>query len=196
MPTRPRTLLALVAPLAVAACDLAPVDRSAESATASRNVSAGSAYASDVVRRLYAELQKQQVTGAPTAVQLRAIRPSLSDSLVRLLTTARARREADVRRAPGEKPAFAEGDLFTSLVEGPTAFEVVRDEEADRERHVVVRFTRADTTPPATWIDTIVVVRQRGDWVVSDVRYGGGWPLATRGRLLASLTAAVRDTTP
>lgn len=184
-------LLPLLAPLA--ACGLAPVDRHADSAVASRTVVAGSAYATDAVARLYGTLRDQGVTGAPTAEQLALLRPSLTDPLVALLDSARRVREADARRTPGEKPAFAEGDLFSSLVEGPTAFTVVREDAADAARHVVVRFTDDRAKPAATWEDTVIVVRERGRWAVADVRYGGAWPFANRGRLLASLSAGLRD---
>ena len=83
--------------------------------------SASTDTATSVVEKFYATTIAQKVTGAPTAAQLAALSPLLSDTLRALLDAARRRNEADVARAPDEKPAFADGDLFSSLFEGPSA---------------------------------------------------------------------------
>ena len=92
------------------------------------------------VRAFYAERQRLGVAGAPNAEQLAALAPLVSDTLRALLDAARRLRDAESARAPEEKPPFVEGDLFSSLFEGPTAFAV--DTSALGPR-VPVRLTRA-----------------------------------------------------
>jgi hypothetical protein len=41
----------------------------------------------------------------------------------------------------------------------------------------------------ALWTDQVLLVRQKGRWVVDDIVCGGGWDLARTGRLTESLRA-------
>ena len=145
----------------------------------------------DVVRQLYAVRMTSRMTGAPTPTELAAMTPYLSAELVTLLRQARELHDADVARAPNEKPAFAEGDLFSSLFEGPSALEVVGDSAVNGEHHLAVRFTYDLEQPVVHWIDHIAVIRERGRFVVADVQYGGAWDFANRGTLVSSLRGTV-----
>jgi hypothetical protein len=155
-----------------------------------------------VVLELYTELMDKRVSGAPAADQLVALRPLLSTELHDLLRQARLLRDAEAAAYPDEKPPFAEGDLFTSLFEGPTGLEIVVDaghrddagvSEGDDRRHLAVRFSYDRETPTFVWTDTVVVVREGGRWVVGDVQYGGGWDFANGGSLVDSLSAALQE---
>ncbi|NJD30747.1 MAG: hypothetical protein FIB04_02540 [Gammaproteobacteria bacterium] len=75
----------------------------------------------EVVVALYRTLALQHVRGAPTPAQLDTIAPYLSDDLRARLRAARDLHDSEQARAPGEKPPFTDGDLFTSLFEGPTS---------------------------------------------------------------------------
>lgn len=144
-----------------------------------------------VVQGLYSALETGKVTGAPAPEELTALTPYLSEELVMLLRRARALHDADVARAPDEKPAFAEGDLFSSLFEGTTSLEVVGDSLAGTEHRLEVRFTYAGTPPAIHWTDHIMVIQEKGKFVVADVQYGGGWDFGNKGSLVASLKEAL-----
>ncbi len=141
----------------------------------------------EVVISLYRTLALQQVRGAPSPTQLAAIEPFLGADLHSKLRAAREVHEAERARAPDEKPPFTDGDLFTSLFEGPTSFEIVSDTVQDAAHHVTVRFTYAKASPPVTWTDVVVVVSEDGRWVVTDVIYGGEWDFANHGTLRKAL---------
>lgn len=147
--------------------------------------------ARDVVQQFYSTTIEQRVTGAPTVTQLATLTPYLSDTLHALLTAARQRNEADAAREPDEKPSFAEGDLFSSLFEGPNAVEVLADSARGAQRVATVRMTYTGARPPITWVDRVVLTTQHGRFVIDDVEYGGEWPFANKGALRASLTAAL-----
>jgi hypothetical protein len=171
-----RALLALGVIVIAASCDRRP-----------RNDASG------VVTRLYETLDRLGVDGAPTAQQLDAITPFVSKELHDLLHDADALREAEQKRAPDEKPAFAEGDLFTSLFEGPSSFEVASDTAGPNGIHVVrMNFTLSGAPTPLQWSDRVVVNSEGGRLVVTDVLYDGDWPFANKGSLLGSLRAALR----
>lgn len=144
------------------------------------------------VHGLYGALIERRVTGAPSTEQLARISPHLSTELRTLLDSARAVREAEVATHPGEKPLLSEGDLFTSLFEGPTAFDPLPGIPASDGHLVPVRFRDGRPSPPVEWTDTVVVIREAGTPVVADVRYGGTWDFANRGSLRTSLRLALR----
>jgi hypothetical protein len=113
--------------------------------------------------------------------------PYLSAELRGLLDEAAALRDTEAAAHPDEKPPFAEGDLFTSLFEGPTGMAILASPEGGASRRLVVRFTDNRPAPAVTWTDTVVVVEEEGRLVVADVLYGGTWDFASRGSLLETL---------
>ena len=172
-------LLVVVAALLVA-CDREPGEAPASASPAS-------ASPRSVVQDFYAATIAQRVTGAPTAAQLTSLAPYLSDTLRALLVAARQRTEADAARDPNEKPAFVEGDLFSSLFEGPNAVEVVADSTRGDQQVVTVRMTSTTANPPVRWTDRVVLMKERGRYVIDDVEYAGTWDFASKGTLSASI---------
>jgi hypothetical protein len=166
-------LLTLLLPL-LAACAAAPGD-SPEHA----------------IDGLYSALREGRVTGAPSAEQLDRLAPFLSDTLRALLDGARRMRDADAAAYPDEKPAFADGDLFSSLFEGPTGFRVVRVDSGSPHHRARVEFTDERASPAPVWTDVVLVLQERGRWVVDDVEYGGNWDFAARGSLRHGLEIAL-----
>lgn len=152
--------------------------------------------AAEPVEALYAVLIDSAVSGAPSATQLAAMAPHLSAELRQLLTEARDLRDAEAAAHPDEKPPFAEGDLFSSLVEGPTGMAIHASPEGDASRRLVVQFTDRRATPAVTWSDTVVVIEEEGRLVVADVLYGGTWDFANRGSLLETLHANLHPAGP
>ncbi len=145
----------------------------------------------DVVEQFYGILISSGTTGAPTPAALATLAPLLSDTLEALLAGARRRFERDSATTPDEKPAFAEGDLFSSLFEGPSSAVVTGDDSGRSARRVTVRLEHAGSTPPLTWSDTVVLIRERDRYVIDDVIYGGDWAFAARGTLRAGLASAL-----
>lgn len=174
----PLLQLALLSAVFVAACDRpAPATTTAESP-------------SHVVSEFYTARIASKLTGAPTPTELTQIAPFLADTLRSLLAAADRMRDADMKLAPDEKPAFAEGDLFSSLFEGVTSFRVVEDSVTPAGR-VPVRFTYADAKDTTTWTDAVQVMREHDRYVIADVAYGGKWAFANGGSLRASLEQAL-----
>ena len=147
--------------------------------------------ASDVVRQFYAATINGKVSGAPTAEQLATLSPFLSDTLRSLLAAARKRSEAEAVKSPDEKPSFVEGDLFSSLFEGPNAVEVSADSARGDQRIAAVKMTANAANPPVTWVDHAVLVRQGDRYVIDDIEYGGTWDFANKGTLRATLVSGI-----
>ncbi len=149
-----------------------------------------------VVERFYARRIESRMTGAPTPAELESVAPYLTPELRDLLAEARTLHDQEELAAPDEKPAFAEGDLFSSLFEGPTSFHVLGEEGGKVGPHrVAVRFTYANPAETISWEDRAVVVRQDGGWAIADVEYEGDWEFASRGTLRSNLKGALRRST-
>jgi hypothetical protein len=146
---------------------------------------------SPVVVAFYTARIASGTTGAPSAEVLRQFAPLLSDTLTALLRAAGVAEERAINAAPGEKPPFAEGDLYSSLFEGPTKFSLVRDTIAARQRKVVVRFIRVDNGASYTWTDTVQLGKKGRYDVIDDIRYGGAGEFGNHGSLRESLEASL-----
>ncbi len=146
---------------------------------------------SPVVVAFYTARIASGTTGAPSADVLRQFAPLLSDTLTALLRAAAEMRDRAVKLAPTEKPPFAEGDLYSSLFEGPTKFTLVRDTSAARQRKTVVQFVRVDNGDRYTWTDTVQLGKHGRYDVIEDIRYGGAGEFGNHGALRASLEATL-----
>jgi hypothetical protein len=143
------------------------------------------------VGRFYGAYVGHRISGAPTDSQLAALTPHLSDTLRGLLAAARRMHDAEARRAPGEKPSFTDGDLFSSLFEGPSRFEVLVADTSGPPYRVPVRLSYDGATPPVTWTDTALVVRENDRLVVGDIVFGGTWDFGNKGSLRRGLEQAL-----
>lgn len=145
--------------------------------------------ATAAAQAFYAVLEELSVSGAPSAEELDALSPCLGDELERLLKAARMLHDRERARFPDEKPPFNDGDLFSSLFEGPTGFVVGTPIRSGATWRVPVALSYQAAGSTTDWTDTVVVARESGQWVVTDVIYGGAWDFALRGSLVANLRA-------
>ena len=166
-------LSALCALSALSACHPAPPAESPEK----------------VVEALYGDQFMAPIGGVPDSARLARLRPFLSDTLATLFAAADAQRSADLVRAPDEKPAWVEGNIFVSLFEGQSAFYLLPGIKDGDGYKVPVRsqYQIQGDTARTVWTDTAVVMAEGGKWVVTDVIYGGSWDFAKKGTLRASL---------
>ena len=134
------------------------------------------------VEAFYVHLLTYPVTGAPNAGDLPRLAPYLSDSLLAGLTRIGQESDSALARHPEEKPPFADGDLFTSLFEGPNAFSVMATRDGPPTA-VLVHFEHREGNVSTEWVDTVYVARRDTTWAITDIAYGGTWPMANRGTL-------------
>ncbi|HWA13206.1 MAG TPA: hypothetical protein VHA15_08940 [Burkholderiales bacterium] len=147
--------------------------------------------AAGVAERFYKARLEADVVGAPDEKQLKVLAPHLGRELRVLLEQARKRQLEDIARAPGDKPAFADGDLFSSLFEGPTSFKVGVDETTGDTHRVSVQLAYDRQQPVVSWTDKVVVKNEDGRPVVVDIEYGGNWDFGNKGTLVSVLKQAL-----
>jgi hypothetical protein len=145
----------------------------------------------DVVERFYTTRIESNATGAPAAEDLKKFAPYISEELRVLLEQARRRNDDEVAAAPGDKPSFADGDLFSSLFEGPDSFEVGADEATGDLHRISVQFAYNRQQPVLSWTDKAVVKTENGRPVIADIEYGGNWEFGNKGTLVSMLKNAL-----
>ena len=126
-------------------------------------------------------------SGLPARADMGAYDAFLCPSLAQAVRAAQVRQEVAKAERPDEKPPYVEGDLFSSLFEGPDEFEA-RDPvvEGDRAR-VEIAMSAGSGDQARRWKDTFELRLDEGIWCVDDVAYGGDWPFANQGRLSSVL---------
>ena len=128
-------------------------------------------------------------SGLPQRADTAAYDAFLCPELAQAIRAAQVRQEVARAERPDEKPPFAEGDLFSSLFEGPERFEV-RDTQAEGDiARVGVAMRHGEGESARRWTDTLVMRLDDGIWCLADVEYGGDWQMANKGRLGAALQA-------
>jgi hypothetical protein len=124
-----------------------------------------------------------RMTGLPTPSQLTGMAPYVSKALYAALEQERTR-----------NPGFTEGDLFSSLFDGPTSFRLGKAESRGNEEYIVpVRFFSGRQLPAVNWVDHVKVVREGDAFVVADVEFGNHWNFGDDGTLTKALQQGLPD---
>lgn len=138
------------------------------------------------VRDFYSVYAKLSPGGLPRGRDLAALRPFMSTRLYRLIVAAVRYDTEYARRHPDEKPPFVDGDFFSSNFEGATRFTIGAAKKQRSAFRVSILFEYADPRAPDKphrWDDAVIVVKERGRFVVDDVEFLGDWQFGNRGRL-------------
>ncbi len=149
----------------------------------------------------YAVYKSQPAGGIPDATGRLRYSPVLSPRLNKQLAAAaaaQARLTAKVRNAV---PPMLEGDIFSSLFEGATAWKVgacqIDSNKGDaKTARCPVALTYAPppapkAPKPANWNDTLLLANTPQGWKVDDVIYDAGFAFGNTGRLSSMLQMVV-----
>lgn len=147
------------------------------------------------VGEFYAVYKNQPAGGIPDATGRLRYSPVLSPRLNKQLAAAaaaQARLTAKVRNAV---PPMLEGDIFSSLFEGATAWKIGACQGDAKTARCPVALTYtpppAPKAKPANWNDTLLLVNTQQGWKVDDVIYDAGFAFGNTGRLSGMLQMVV-----
>ena len=130
--------------------------------------------------------------GIPDAAGRARFQPLLTPRLNKALADAAA---AEIRFKARNKnsPPLIEGDIFSSLFEGPTAWKVgacLGDAMAQR---CAVALSRQDPgQKPVAWTDTLVLANADG-WKVDDIAYDANFAFGNTGTLSKMLKMVLSE---
>ncbi len=132
--------------------------------------------------------------GVPDAAGIAKLQPHLSARLAGLLADA-ARAEEDFAQATkGQVPPLLEGDIFTSMFEGATKFEIGACTAGGGTATCAVSLIYDDhTAKPVTWTDSAVLTQGADGWRLDDIGYGGTWDFGNKGKLSETLKFAIAN---
>ena len=101
--------------------------------------------------------------------------------------------EARFKAKNKDSPPLIEGDIFSSLFEGPTAAKVGTCRGDEKIAHCGATLTRQDPgQKPVTWVDTLKLVND-GGWKVDDVAYDANFAFGNTGTLTQMLTMTLHE---
>jgi len=144
--------------------------------------------------------QRAQGGGIPDATVRLRLQPVLSPRLNKQLSdaaSAQARLTAKVKNAV---PPMLEGDIFSSLFEGASAWKVSGCQTTGKGAScgVALSYVPPAASPkakPANWNDTVLLVNTPQGWKVDDVVYDAGFAFGNTGRL-SEMLAMVMASNP
>jgi len=150
------------------------------------------------VQRFYDWRMNSGSMGAPRPADIEAMRPMLTPELICLLESTSRYRDAYAKAFPGDKPPFADGELYSSLFEGPNRMaidKVSKDPQAARVR-VNLYHDQPGAKDRKGWKDVVVLDRRGDRWLISDIEFKGGFQFGNGGSLRKSLTAEMAKDEP
>jgi hypothetical protein len=130
--------------------------------------------------------------GIPDAATRARFQPLLTPRLNKALGDAAA---AEARFAAKNKnsPPLIEGDIFSSLFEGPTSFKLGVCKGDDKIQHCAVSLSRQDAgQKPVGWTDTLILANS-GGWKVDDIGYDANFAFGNTGTLSETLKMAASE---
>lgn len=127
--------------------------------------------------------------GIPDAAARARYAPLLTARLNSQLAAAAAA-EARFRARHKNSPPLIEGDIFSSLFEGPTAWKTGTCKGSATMARCAITLTRADPgQKPVSWTDTLVL-EYNGGWKVDDIAYDANFAFGNTGTLREMLQMA------
>ncbi len=143
--------------------------------------------ASEVTDNFYATLRDLDVRGLPDMDQLKELTPFLSSQIVTIIKRNQKVQTAFLKKHPDAKPPWIEGDLFSSLFEGPTSYGIGETSAKGITREVDVYLHHVSESDKVKWTDTVVLKKFGGKWLVTNIIFKGKWQFKSGSSLLNAL---------
>ena len=128
-----------------------------------------------VANTFYRKYIAYKMSGLPTPTQLKGISPHLSKEIIDQINIDRKKQKAAIKAHPDEKPPWIEGDLFSSMFEGATSFRLGKARAGEKRSEVDVHLVYKYKSDATEWMDTAVLEKVDGRWVITDILFKGNW---------------------
>lgn len=138
-------------------------------------------------RVFYAELRRLGLRSLPAVAEWEPFAPRATPALTEAIKRAQTEQAEFMKKFPDEKPPWVDGDLFSSLFEGPQRFEIGEAKITGDRAEVPVTCVHTYGGDTAKWTDILILTKTESGWLVDDLRYGGTWDFAAMGTLREAL---------
>jgi len=130
--------------------------------------------------------------GIPDAAARARYAPLLSPRLNQLIAAAAAA-QTRFQKANRNSPPLIEGDLFSSLFEGFSAYRLgpCSGDAKQGQCSVTLSYQDKSAKPAVTWTDQILLVNTAQGWKVDDIAYKAGFAFGNTGLLSDTLKMTV-----
>lgn len=146
----------------------------------------------DRVEQFQWQLIASPVMGLPTAEQLEALSPYLSNQLLTRIRAASLAQKAITQRSQIPEPPLIQGALFYSLFEGASGLVQVTPEGSGSSVLVTLEYMAQPNDPsPVRWTDRVMLVTENQQPVIDDLQYLGQWDFSRQGILSKQLDAVI-----
>lgn len=146
----------------------------------------------DRVEQFQWQLIASPVMGLPTAEQLEALSPYLSNQLLTRIRAASLAQKAITQRSQIPEPPLIQGALFYSLFEGASGLVQVTPEGSGSSVLVTLEYMAQPNDPsPVRWTDRVMLVTENQQPVIDDLQYLGQWDFSRQGSLSKQLDAVI-----
>ena len=141
--------------------------------------------------------QHAQGVGIPDATVRLRFQPVLSLRLNKQLAGAALAQSKLTAKVKNAVPPVLEGDIFSSLFEGASAWKVGACQTSDKTARCSVALSyvpppaAGPKAKPAHWTDTVLLVNTAQGWKVDDVVYDAGFAFGNTGRLSEMLAMVI-----
>lgn len=156
------------------------------------------AAAANAFYTVYGAQHAQTGGGIPDATGRLRYSAVVSPRLNKQLADAAAAQRRLTARMKNVVPPMLEGDIFSSLFEGATAWKVGACQSDGKTARCPVALSYAPPSgpggkqpKPANWSDTLVLTNTPQGWKVDDVLYDAGFAFGNTGRLSSMLQMVV-----
>lgn len=138
-------------------------------------------------RVFYSELRRLGIRSLPTVAEWKPFTLRATPGLTGMIERAQKEQAEFRKEFPDEKPPWVDGDLFSSLFEGPQHFEIGEAKITGERAEVPVNCVHNEGGDTAKWTDILILTKTKNGWLVDDLRYGGTWDFAAKGTLRDAL---------
>ena len=156
--------------------------------------------ATAAARGFYDKVLAAHTGGVPDEDLRAGLRAVISPDLDSLIAQAAEAERRHIERVNNEEPPYLQGDIFSSLFEGPTAYEIGPCEELEENGELSMRcdvLLVHEAEEPVQWTDHVILVAdgvpEERRWLVDDILYGGDWDFGPKGSLKAMLRGVIEE---
>jgi len=143
---------------------------------------------SAVTESFYKKYIAYRMQGLPSEKQVKSLAPLFSKDIMAMIAADRVEQKKFSKEHPDEKPPWIEGDLFSSLIEGGTSYSLGKSRVEKTRAEVDVHLIYKDKNDATEWMDTVILTKTNGKWLISDILFKGNWAFMNGASLRASLT--------